>query len=57
VRRSSTGSPRSASALSQTVSIDYRDTSHYLLTRDFLNSPERFFKHLFKAGPDAGTED
>ena len=27
--------------------IDYRDTKHYLITRDFLNSPERFFKHLF----------
>jgi predicted ATPase len=24
----------------------YQDTKHYLLTRDFLNSPERFFKHL-----------
>jgi len=27
--------------------IDYRETRHYLITRDFLNSPERFFKHLF----------
>jgi predicted ATPase len=27
--------------------IDYRQTKHYLITRDFLNSPERFFKHLF----------
>jgi predicted ATPase len=27
--------------------IDYRETKHYLITRDFLNSPERFFKHLF----------
>jgi predicted ATPase len=27
--------------------IDYRETSHYLVTRDFLSSPERFFKHLF----------
>lgn len=26
--------------------IAYRDTSHYLITRDFLNAPERFFKHL-----------
>jgi predicted ATPase len=25
----------------------YRDTEHYLVTRDFLNSPERYFKHLF----------
>jgi predicted ATPase len=27
--------------------IDYRDTKHFLITRDFLNAPERFFKHLF----------
>ena len=27
--------------------IRYRDTKHFLITRDFLNSPERFFKHLF----------
>jgi predicted ATPase len=27
--------------------IAYRETEHYLVTRDFLNSPERFFKHLF----------
>ena len=27
--------------------VDYRDTKHFLITRDFLNSPERFFKHLF----------
>jgi predicted ATPase len=27
--------------------IAFRETRHYLLTRDFLNSPERFFKHLF----------
>ena len=27
--------------------IDYRETKHYQITRDFLNSPERFFKHLF----------
>ena len=26
--------------------IDYRETKHFLITRDFLNSPERFFKHL-----------
>lgn len=25
----------------------YRHTDHYVLTRDFLNSPERYFKHLF----------
>lgn len=29
--------------------IDYRETRHFLITRDFLNAPERFFKHLFAA--------
>jgi predicted ATPase len=27
--------------------VPYQETKHYLTTRDFLNSPERFFKHLF----------
>jgi predicted ATPase len=27
--------------------IKYEDTEHYTITRDFLNSPERFFKTLF----------
>lgn len=27
--------------------IDYRETRHFVVTRDFLNGPERFFKHLF----------
>jgi predicted ATPase len=26
--------------------ISYRETKHFLITRDFLNSPERFYKHL-----------
>jgi predicted ATPase len=30
----------------------YRETKHYLVTRDFLNSPERFFKHLFGSADD-----
>jgi predicted ATPase len=29
--------------------IDYTDTEHYRVTRDFLSAPERFFKHLFRA--------
>lgn len=33
--------------------IDYRETKHFLITRDFLNSPERFFKHLFGTLEDA----
>lgn len=28
--------------------IAYEDTEHYRITRDFLNSPERFFKGLFR---------
>lgn len=27
--------------------IPFRETEHYTLTRDFLNAPERYFKHLF----------
>ncbi len=36
--------------------VSYRDTKHFLIARDFLNSPERCFKHLF--GPaDNGRGD
>jgi predicted ATPase len=28
--------------------VAYEDTEHYSITRDFLNSPERFFKRLFR---------
>ena len=37
--------------------IDYRDTKHFLVTRDFLNSPERFFKHLFNADETTSRRD
>jgi predicted ATPase len=36
--------------------VDYRDTKHFLITRDFLNSPERFFKHLFGTSGDMGPD-
>lgn len=36
--------------------VDYRETKHFLITRDFLNSPERFFKHLFGTAEDAQTD-
>lgn len=36
------------------TSIDYRDTKHFQLTRDFLNGPERFYKHLFGPSGDGG---
>ena len=29
--------------------VSYRDTEHFQLTRDFLNAPERFHRHLFAA--------
>lgn len=32
--------------------VEYRETSHFLISRDFLNSPERFFKHLFAGADD-----
>jgi predicted ATPase len=36
--------------------IDYRETEHFRLTRDFLNAPERFFRHLL-ADDAAEPED
>ena len=32
--------------------VDYRETEHFRLTRDFLNSPERYFRHLFEGSSD-----
>ena len=34
--------------------VAYLDTEHYRITRDFLNAPERYFKHLFAAESDEG---
>lgn len=36
--------------------VDYRETTHFLITRDFLNSPERFYKHLFGRTEDTGGD-
>jgi len=36
--------------------ISYRETKHFLITRDFLNSPESFFKHLFGTVDDNGGD-
>jgi predicted ATPase len=36
------------------VPVDYRDTRHFQITRDFLNSPERFYKHLFAPVGEGG---
>jgi predicted ATPase len=30
--------------------VDYRETAHYLLMKDFLDAPDRFFRHLFDDG-------
>ncbi|HEV2608369.1 MAG TPA: AAA family ATPase, partial [Xanthomonadaceae bacterium] len=32
--------------------VDYRETEHFRLTRDFLNAPERYFRHLFDTDQD-----
>lgn len=32
--------------------VSYRETEHYVFTRDFLNAPERYFRHLFQTGRD-----
>jgi predicted ATPase len=34
--------------------VSYKDTEHYQLTRDFLNAPERYHRHLFRSDK---TED
>jgi predicted ATPase len=33
--------------------VEYEETEHYRLTRDFLNSRESYFKHLFSSGDDS----
>jgi predicted ATPase len=35
--------------------IDYRETEHFRLTRDFLNAPDRFYRHLLEE--EAGDEE
>lgn len=36
--------------------IAYRDSEHYLVTRDFLNSPERYFRHLFREATEEADD-
>lgn len=36
--------------------VSYRETEHYQLTRDFLNAPERFHRHLFRSESDSDDE-
>ena len=33
-------------------SVAYEDTDHYLITRDFLNAPERYLRRLFADDSD-----
>jgi predicted ATPase len=35
--------------------LAYEDTEHFRLTRDFLNAPDRYYRHLFDA-PDRGDD-
>ena len=37
--------------------VEYHETDHYKITRQFLESPERFFKHLFSADVDDASLD
>jgi hypothetical protein len=34
----------------------YPETGHYRVMRDFLSSPERYFKHLFLANSDEESD-
>ena len=36
--------------------VTYQETKHFLVTRDFLNCPERFFKHLLAPTDDGRDE-
>lgn len=37
--------------------VDYRKTEHFQLTRDFLNAPERFHRHLFRSEDDSQDDE
>jgi predicted ATPase len=39
------------------LEVPYRETEHYLVTRDFLNAPERYFKHLFDMSDEESDGD
>jgi hypothetical protein len=36
--------------------ITYRETENYRITHDFLNSPERYFQHLFRTDSDEESD-
>jgi predicted ATPase len=37
--------------------VAYQDTEHFRLTRDFLNAPDRYFKHLFNNTDDEENDE
>lgn len=37
--------------------VAYRETDHYIVTRDFLNAPERYFRHLFNVSGNETEDD
>lgn len=37
--------------------VAYRDTEHYKVSKEFLDSPERFFKHLFAPPEESDSSD
>jgi len=37
--------------------VNYRDTEHFQLTRDFLNAPERFHRYLFRKDADSQDDE
>ena len=36
--------------------VEYTDTEHYRLTKDFLACPERYFQHLFAPDDEEGSD-
>ena len=36
------------------LQVAYEETDHYRITRDFLNAPERFLRHLMPKAPSGG---
>ncbi len=36
--------------------VEYTDTEHYRLTKDFLACPERYFRHLFAFDDEEGGD-
>ena len=36
--------------------VEYTETEHYRLTRDFLSCPERYFQHLFAPDDEEGSD-